>query len=199
MKIIGIDPGNEYSAFVYWDSIKGEMIDKAKLPNHQFFFRVRSHIWGVSSLDDVDVAIEVPSSYGMPVGQTTFDTCIFIGILKLMLEQKFIKPKFIFRGSVKMHHCHSITKVTDGAISAALRMKYGEDNTQKKPNKIYWNETMEKNKADKYMNNDLWAAFAVATCFSENREFLISNPMEREEIKLSTFMFKDFNNHEEEQ
>ena len=45
----------------------------------------------------VKVGIEYPSSYGMPAGQTLFDTCTFCGILCQLFLNIDIKPELIFR------------------------------------------------------------------------------------------------------
>lgn len=179
--ILAIDPGNESTAFVVWNG--KQIITKDKLPNKDFKALLDT---GHTMLWEIDeVCIETISSYGMAVGQTSFDTCIWIGIYKECLEKRGLQVKLIFRGSVKMHHCHSLTGVNDAAINTVLKKKYGEDNTIKTPNEVYWNESVKNFGGAKSMNGDIWAAFALATFYLEPKDSLIKNPGEREENKLS--------------
>lgn len=71
MRILAIDPGNEYSGWAIIDEDyrpvsfgKTKNEDLCHSLNEMFFDRV---------------VIEMVASYGMPVGKTVFDTCVWIG------------------------------------------------------------------------------------------------------------------------
>lgn len=177
MIVLAIDPGNIESAFVLWSG--GKCLDKGKIPNEKLL-KKNWHIIG-----SIEIAIEMVSSYGMAVGQEVFDTCVWIGIFKSHFEQLYnCKVKLIFRKTIKMHHCHSV-RAKDGEVNVVLRQKYGEDNTVKVANEVYWNEIVEFNNGAKYMNGDIWSAFALATYMTEPKDYPIKNLQEREENKLT--------------
>jgi len=170
-RVLSLDPGNEETGFVLWDSKRKMILDKDKLSNEELQKKLPSLV-KMNNLfkgEEVEcVGIEMISSYYMPVGQPIFDCCLWIGIFKNTLENLGFKPKLIFRQSIKMHHALAISKVNDSVINGILRQKYGEDNTQKTPNKLYWNEYVEKSGGAKYQNGDIWSAFAVATYLLQN-------------------------------
>jgi hypothetical protein len=181
MIVLAIDPGNESTAFIIWDSKQKIILNKNKLSNCEFLNLLRQH----SFQDTIEiVAIEMISSYGMAVGQEIFDSCVWLGRYVEICSKMGLKYKFIFRKTIKMHHCGSV-QAKDGNVNKVLQQKYGKDNSTKEPNKVYINEFTEKNNSAKYMNNDLWAAFALATYITEEKDYPIKNLMEREENKLS--------------
>src|SRR3972149_1434047 len=70
--ILGIDPGNEKSAYVLWD---GERVhDKNTVKNESIL-----DLAGIAKSENCAVGIEMISSYGMPVGKEVFETCVWIG------------------------------------------------------------------------------------------------------------------------
>lgn len=72
MKIFAIDPGTVQSGFVVFDSNKRQVIESGVVENEELIKR--------SSWADCDImVIENIASYGLAVGQTTFDTVIWIG------------------------------------------------------------------------------------------------------------------------
>lgn len=183
MIILAIDPGNEFSGVVIWDDVQQIILFKHKLNNLELINKIKD------LSQDIKIglcAIEMISSYGLAVGQTTLDTCVWIGIFKQALENELYLPKvrLIFRKTIKMHHCQNI-RIKDGELNMALRNKYGEDNTVKTPNPIYYNEIQQYNGSYPYMNGDIFAAFALALYISEPKDYPLSNLQEREENKLT--------------
>ena len=75
-RILAIDPGNVMSGYVIVEHDGKEIrrvIERGKIPNHE----VLSVMDGFFSSDSSKaLAIEMIQSYGMPVGQTVFDTCV---------------------------------------------------------------------------------------------------------------------------
>lgn len=106
------------------------------------------------------IAIEMIASYGMAVGATVFDTCVWIGRFAQALDPKQEKTTFIFRKDVKMHLCGSM-KAKDANIRQAIldlyQAKHGEGVT-KKGGMLY--------KASK----DIWAAIGVGLTHINNQE-----------------------------
>ena len=72
------------------------------------------------------VSIEMIKSYGMPVGATVFETCVWIGRYLELLLDLFVDVDLVYRGDVKLHHCHS-SKAKDSNISQALVDRFAPD------------------------------------------------------------------------
>ena len=95
MAFIGIDPGNIESAYVVVADDLSKVLEKGKVENHELMklltcFRL--------TYDIRYVAIEMIASYGMAVGASVFDTCVWIGrfkehCLKLLWEVEFVYRK----------------------------------------------------------------------------------------------------------
>jgi hypothetical protein len=67
--LFAIDPGPEKSAFVQWN---GSVIDYGHVPNEE----MRQLLIG---REYDECAIEMISSYGMAVGASVFNTCLWVG------------------------------------------------------------------------------------------------------------------------
>ena len=154
MKILAIDPGPESSAYVIWD---GKTILNSGI--------VLNGVLNVSIIHNTDAdicLIEMIESYGMPVGRDVFETVFWIG----RFYESWVNPEPSLsgrlygqiqrapRGQIKLHHCHS-RRAKDSNIRAALIDKYGKPGTKKNPGVTYG------------LKEDLWAAFALATFWSE--------------------------------
>jgi hypothetical protein len=143
VRILAVDPGDHVSAFVYSD-LAG-VLRTDIISNHEVLPLVEElRQGGVCDF----LAIEMIASYGMPVGQTVFETCLWIG--------RFIQAwggpyKLIYRKQVMLHHCHS-TRGKDANLRAALLDRYGGKvaiGTKKKPGPLYG------------FSKDKWAALGV--------------------------------------
>jgi hypothetical protein len=139
MTTIGIDPGNTHTAIA--------VIDGAKIICH--FYEPNDValpiITGMGE-QDCDIFCEMIASYGMPVGKTVFETCLFIG----RIIQAVPRVKLITRNAVKNTICHS-SKAKDANIRQALIDIYGAQGTKNNQGGTYG------------MSGDKWAALAVAT------------------------------------
>ena len=152
MKILSIDPGNKLSAYVIYED--GEIIDKGKLPNEELLFIV-----GHNDPTVEHMVIEMIASYGMAVGETVFETCVWIGRFIERWNRPFTKVK---RMKVKMHLCHS-ARAKDCNIRQAIIDRYPETGggktqqigTKSQPGPLYG------------VSADVWAALGVAITFSE--------------------------------
>lgn len=154
--IFAIDPGNEQSAYVCLNddfSIK----EGDKLENEDIICGLENFLdYG----NNKHVAIEMVACYGMAVGKTVFDTCVFIGRLVQVCIEHDIEPTFIYRKDEKMTLCHSM-KAKDANIRQALIDKYAKfdfkngKGTKANPDTFYG------------FKADMWAAMAVAHAYKE--------------------------------
>lgn len=118
--IVGIDPGNEKSA---WCELRGESVENSMTifnENMLALIRERTVFWKQADF----VAIEMIASYGMPVGREVFDTCLWIGRFMEALESRGAKVLLVYRREVKLFHCQS-ARATDANIRAAIIDRYG--------------------------------------------------------------------------
>lgn len=151
--ILGIDPANEYSAFVVVENDLSAVVDKGKISNLELQEKISS--WKAENYPIDYVAIEGIQSFGMPVGQTTFETCYFVGRLLQQFESLGIYPSLVYRSEEKIALCHSM-KATDATIRQALIDLFAKDT----PNK---GKGTKKNPGYFYgFKADIWSAFSVA-------------------------------------
>lgn len=153
IKILSIDPGSTESGFVYLDkNLKPLKFNKIK--NELLLSAIYGH-----QLDSQHIAIEMVACYGMSVGATVFDTCVWIGRFYEAIETiNGIEPQYIYRKDEKMDICHNM-KANDSTIKQALvdRFAYGVSNHGK------GNKT---NKGFFYgFKKDVWSAFAIAVTY----------------------------------
>lgn len=138
MELIAIDPGPKKSAVCWY---KDGKIGARILPNEelrQWLKRARE--------TEAKLAIEMIACYGMTVGHTIFQTCVWIGIFT---EAWGKVPQYVFRKDVKMHLCKTM-KAKDTHIRKALIARFGSPGTKAKPGVLYG------------FKADMWAALAVA-------------------------------------
>lgn len=152
MRLLAIDTGNEKSAFVL---LEGEqIIDKGILPNDEMIVLLSPSAWSNRLAAD-HLAIEMIASYGMAVGVTVFETCLWIG--RFMQAYGASHTTKVYRKDVKMHLCGS-TRAKDGNIRQALLDRYNNDVGNKKaPGRLYG------------VSKDVWAALAVGLTYLDTR------------------------------
>lgn len=143
--ILAIDPGATESAFMFLAD--GKPYQFAKVGNRQIIeliegLELRSYL--IES-----AAIEMIACYGMAVGKEVFETVLFIGYLKRMLEEQNIPVSFVYRKQIVTHLCNSVS-ATDTNVRRVLLDRFGEKGTKKKPGVTYG------------ISKDMWSALAVA-------------------------------------
>jgi len=118
MRILAIDPGNTESGYALIDSSNCRAIAIGKKENHT----LREMICGGQFSDVDQVSIEMVKSYGMPVGATVFETCVWIGRFLELLGGNTVGPdvNLIYRGDVKLHHCHTSGAKDSNVIQALI-------------------------------------------------------------------------------
>ena len=141
MKTLGVDPGNTKTAIVFING--ADIIDHFYLPNQEALEKIIDISMNYTKLE---IYCEMIASYGMPVGKSIFDTCLFIGrIIEAVPETKLIT-----RNVIKNCICNS-SKAKDANIRQALIDIYGEVGTKKNQGGTFG------------LSGDKWAALAVAT------------------------------------
>ena len=99
MKILAIDPGNIESGYCLINFKDYKPIEFGKIENFEMLKKV-------SELKYDFLVLEMIASYGMPVGASVFDTCVWIG--------RFIQSKncedyaYIYRKEEKINICGSM-------------------------------------------------------------------------------------------
>lgn len=149
MWIFGIDPGPTESAWVWWSTSDGVIIDKDQVDNEMLFSKVR----GLPN--DGDVVIEMIQSFGMPAGASLFQTCVTVGRIE---EACFahVPCHLVYRRDIKLHFCNSV-RAKDANIRQALIDRFGEPGTRHNPGTLYG------------VKKDEWSALAVAIYWNDTQ------------------------------
>ena len=127
MAFIGIDPGNVESAYVVVADDLSEVLEKGKVENLELM-RLLTRF--KLTYDIRYVAIEMIASYGMPVGASVFDTCVWIGRFKEHCLKLLWEVEFVYRKEEKMLLCNSM-KAKDSNIRQALVDRFAKDTPNK--------------------------------------------------------------------
>ena len=158
MRVIGIDPGNVYSAYCLIDGETLRPLDFGKLENEALRRYLREEI---HFAEEDRGAIEMVASYGMAVGREVFDTCRWIGRYEEILTRKlYVPPTLIFRREEKLHICGD-SRAKDANIRRALIDRFADHDlkngkgTKKDPDWFYG------------FSADVWAGYAVALVMAE--------------------------------
>lgn len=138
--ILSLDPGNVETAYVLFDK-DGAISRHGKVPNAEITQILREANFQTC-------VCEMIASYGMAVGKTVFDTCVWIGRFEQItydMDKNFIP---VFRLDVKLHHCKS-PKAKDSNVRQALIDRLGEPGTKAAPGGTYG------------IKADVWSALAI--------------------------------------
>jgi|688.fasta_scaffold13059_4 hypothetical protein len=144
--ILGVDPGLEQSGFVLWDGNK--IIESGVIDNEQLRAKIET------TPDSTHIVCEMIASYGMAVGRSVFETCVWIGRFMEAALRRNLDWKCLFRQEIKIHLCHS-AKAKDSNIRQALIDRFGEPGTKKNPGPLFG------------VKSHAWAALAVAVTFCD--------------------------------
>lgn len=156
MKILAIDPGNIESGYAVIKMPDFKLLSFGKVKNEDL----------LSTLDDLfivgktidAVAVEMVASYGMAVGKSVFDTCVWIGRFVQAFNDEGVD--FVYRKDEKMCLCGSM-KAKDGNIRQALIDRYAKHDfkngkgVKKNPDTFYG------------VSKDVWQAIAVGVTYYE--------------------------------
>ena len=158
MIVLAIDPGNEQSAYVRYDTAIGHPLAFAKQPNDFILANLNGqllHEWNAGN--ETTLAIEMIASYGMPVGREVFETCVWIG---RFLQQWRGSSALVYRKDVKLHLCGQ-PRAKDANIRQALIDRFGGKEKaigrKHQPGPLYG------------ISADVWSALAIAVTFADTR------------------------------
>lgn len=154
--ILAIDPGNIESAFVLLDEKLKPC--EAKIVDNVDMLEI---IEDYGSNEDIDLAIEMIASYGMAVGKTVFDTCVWIGrFYETAIQRDYRYIQYIYRQEEKMNLCHSM-KANDSNITQALIDRFA-------PNTRNKGKGVKANPGWFYgFKKDIWQAYAVGVTYHD--------------------------------
>jgi len=152
--ILAIDPGDILSAWIVYDNDDKIPITFAKEENDIVIGKLEKIREQTDSL-----VIEMIASYGMPVGRSVFETCVWIGKYWQAWETLGGKVRLCYRQEVKSCLCHTM-KAKDSNVRQAIMDRYGSSREvaigkKKTPGPLYG------------ISNDVWAALGVAITASE--------------------------------
>ncbi len=148
----GLDPGPVESALVLWDG--EQIVDAYQQPNEYIMPQVLDLTARHSLL-----VIEQIASYGMAVGETTFETVFWSGRFAQAHLSQGGQWSRIKRLEVKLHLCHD-SRAKDANIRQAILDRFGGRDKalgkKKAPGPLYG------------ISGDLWSALAVALTYHDN-------------------------------
>lgn len=162
--ILAIDPGNEQSGVVLIRERDLKPIVAEKIMNEELLDNLLMDRYErLEESESINhVAIEMIASYGMAVGQSVFETCVWIGRFIQALEDNYYNDslKFIYRKDEKMNLCNSM-KAKDSNIVQALIDRFAPNTPNKgKGTKLNpgWFYGFKK---------DIWQAYAVGVTYHD--------------------------------
>lgn len=158
MKILAIDPGNEFTAWAVLDC--DTLMVHGKDTNDAFLdsLKLKSGVW------DLDMAVvEMVACYGMSVGREIFETCVMIGRIEDRWSEHTNKPIMrITRPEVKLQLCGTV-RAKDANVRAKLIDLYG-------PGKAEAVGTKNKQGPLYGVKGDEWAAIAVGVAWMRKNQ-----------------------------
>lgn len=146
--ILAIDAGNEESGYCLMDAKTYKPIEFGKISNEQMLMKV-------IELDYSNLILEMVASYGMPVGASIFETCVWIG--RFIQARKCPDYEYIYRKEEKINLCNSM-KAKDSNIRQALIDRFGEVGTKNNQGWFYG------------FKKDIWSAYAVGVTWLDKQK-----------------------------
>lgn len=154
-KIFAVDPGTEKTAWVVMLR-DGTIAEHGITPNHQMF-DVLDRALNVHCV--THMAIEMIASMGMAVGQSVFETAVWIGqMVRHWTYRGDTTYELVYRADEKLHLCGS-PRAKDANIRQAIIDAYSVDadggareavGNKRNPGPLYG------------VSKDVWSAIAVA-------------------------------------
>ena len=141
MKVLGLDPGPEQTAFVWFD---GSRVGLNGIVSNEEMLALLAQ----TQTHGANIWCEDIASYGMAVGASVFGTCIWIGRYWQRCADHASFNR-VFRRDVKLHLCNS-PRAKDGNVRVALIDRIGPQGTKRQPGPTYG------------IKSHVWAALAVA-------------------------------------
>jgi hypothetical protein len=154
--ILAIDPGNQLSAYCVYFPDTHTLGDFGKVPNDELRKILKSRMdW------DHHYAVEMVASYGMAVGKSVFDTCVWIGRYMQIIEHRGKEPELIYRQEVKRTLCNGNMRAKDSNIRQAIIDRFPATGGGKNPT-----VGIKANPGPLFgVSADVWAALGVALTY----------------------------------
>lgn len=138
---LALDPGPKETGLVVWSKLRllpssGEahrLMKALVLPNDRVLDVLRRGT-GPGS-EPWRIVIEMVASYGMAVGASVFETCVWIGRFKQAAADPN-EVRLVYRREVKLHLCGSV-KAKEANIWQALVDRFGPPGTKAAPGLLY--------------------------------------------------------------
>jgi len=132
MFYLGIDPGTYKTGVALWDSdtdtvgIKGHLANEEVLDilSRSVVPSDRVQPWVNDAIHIDEIWCETMEYQGMPVGDETFETCIWIGEYRKTARDLGIPFRLVKRRVVRIHHCGS-TRAKDSNVRGAIIGRFG--------------------------------------------------------------------------
>ena len=140
--ILALDPGTDQTAWVHFDGAR--VLAHGMLPNPGMLMSLRR--W---QLPAGELAVEMIASYGMPVGASVFETCVWIGRFVEAWASGGQAWRIVYRRDVKLELCGD-SRAKDKNIRQALLDRIGPQGRKGSPGPTYG------------LHGDEWAALGVA-------------------------------------
>ena len=154
MLVLGLDPGTENTGWVIYDSGKPFPIINKGIDENQVLL---DKLFEMEIGNIIDHAVfEMIEGRGMPVGQTVFDTCVWIGEFRALFKKEKIPYTPLFPRVVKLHICGS-ARAKPANVRQSLLDKVGPQGVKKAPGPTYG------------VHDHEWSALACAVTFADTR------------------------------
>lgn len=158
MPVLAIDEGNEYSGYcVVMDDFSPA--EFGKVTNDELL----KHLGDIfEKYKGISLAIEKFESYGMPVGRSVFDSCVWAGRFIQACQEQGIGYEWVSRKEEKLIICGSL-KANDTTIRRALINMFCNcdyrtgKGTKKNPDYFYG------------FKADVWSAFAIGYVYLKRK------------------------------
>lgn len=145
--IMSIDPGNIQTAYCLIEEKTYKPIEFGIIENEQLLEYIKE-------LPPTKMIIEMVASYGMSVGATVFETCVWIGRFIQANKTDF---EFIYRKDVKMNLCGNM-RAKDSNIRQALIDRFGVVGVKANKGFFYG------------FKADIWSSYAVGTTYLDKNK-----------------------------
>ena len=170
--ILGIDPGNKESAFclcspdlhpLEFGKYENTVLIKRDPDPDTFEGKISAALLNQNcDRGNTVVVIENMESFGMAVGRSVLDTCIYIGELKRHFMTLGYPVEYVFRHEEKVTICLNI-KANDATIKQALVDRFAPNTS---------NHGKGTKKEPGFFHNfraDVWSSFAIAVTYHDKQ------------------------------
>lgn len=157
--IVAIDPGLRQSAWVLYDLERSIPEAFGKEDNAKVLQRIYASSYDCGYRYPETIALEMVASYGLAVGQSIFETVLWIGRFYEAAAQAVGQPQFIYRKDIKLHLCNNM-RAKDANVRQAVLDRYGGKENAIGTKKTGYGPLHG-------ITADVWSALAIAIVWAE--------------------------------